>query len=42
MSEIYTSGCEYCVICGAPVPEGRQICAQCESKITAGKLAVEL
>lgn len=21
---------DYCLICGAPVPEGRQICPECE------------
>ncbi len=24
---------EICVICGAPVPEGRMVCAICEAKI---------
>lgn len=38
MSEIYVSGCEYCVICGAPIPEGKQVCAQCESSIIEGTL----
>lgn len=27
------SGEEICVICGAPVPEGRMVCAICEAQI---------
>ena len=23
---------EYCIVCGAPIPEGRQICPTCEDK----------
>ena len=26
----YGKDCDYCVICGAPIPEGGQICAQCK------------
>ena len=29
---IYSSE-EICVICGAPVPEGRMVCAICEEQI---------
>lgn len=25
----YRGDCEYCVICGTPIPEGGQICAYC-------------
>ena len=25
----YSGDCEYCVICGAPVPEGAQVCVNC-------------
>ena len=27
-----TTSQEHCVICGAPVPEGRQVCPNCENK----------
>ena len=25
---------DQCVMCGAPVPEGRQVCPMCEAKVT--------
>ena len=25
----YCGDCEYCAICGAPIPEGGQLCANC-------------
>jgi len=28
---------EVCVVCGAPVPEGRQICPNCEEKYFGNK-----
>ena len=24
--------CEYCVICGEPIPEGTQVCVNCQTK----------
>ena len=24
--------CEFCVICGAPIPEGRMVCPNCEKE----------
>lgn len=29
---------DICVCCGKPVPEGRQICEQCEKQVTDNKL----
>lgn len=29
--EVYSD--EICVVCGAPVPEGRMMCANCEAQI---------
>jgi hypothetical protein len=28
---------DYCVICGAYVPEGRQVCGLCERRVEGGK-----
>ncbi len=25
--------CEFCVICGAPIPEGRMVCPNCEEEL---------
>jgi hypothetical protein len=29
---------ETCIVCGAVIPEGRQVCLNCEDKIKQGKL----
>ena len=30
------SSCEHCVCCGAMIPEGRQVCNECEGKLIHG------
>lgn len=32
--EQYFEGAEYCIACGAVIPEGRQVCAICENKFS--------
>lgn len=32
-NRLYVFDQEYCVICGAPIPEGRQVCINCENAI---------
>ena len=29
---MHGKGCEYCVICGEIIPEGRQVCPKCEKE----------
>lgn len=33
MVNLIERNAEHCVCCGATIPEGRQVCAQCESKV---------
>ena len=33
MDNYYDDDCCYCIVCGAPVPEGRLICPICENAI---------
>ena len=34
--EIHAKTENFCVLCGEIIPEGRQVCASCERKITKG------
>lgn len=38
MNKIFVFAVEHCVICGAVIPEGHQICPQCERTTTAAPI----
>ena len=40
MNKIYVFSKEHCVMCGAVIPEGRQVCTSCEQNVKAAPVQV--